>query len=330
MPFITEELWHVVRAEVKAEDWPDSVLAASYPQKGTIDEAAERRFGPVIGIIDAIRNVRGEMNIQPKAEPRVTVAVAEADVLATIQGEAGRIARLARASLEVMAGVSVPAAPQSAVAVGPGFELRVHLAGVLDVAAELARVDKELAKVEGDLTGVDRKLANPSFVQKAPVEVVEKDRARAAELREKRSKLDAHRAMLSGTEANLARREPMENNEMKPVADPAPAAAQPAPAAPPAPAAAPAVEPAPPPAPKAAKPAPPPAPKAAKPAPPKAAKPAAKPAKAKKPVAKKPVAKAKKAPVKKASRKIARKPARKVVARKPAMKVARKLAKKRK
>jgi valyl-tRNA synthetase len=312
MPFITEELWHVLRAEVKAEAWSDAVFSAPYPQKGTIDEPAERRFGPVIGIIDAIRNVRGEMNIQPKAEPRVTIAVSEPDVLATVQGEAARISRLARASLEVMAGTSVPAAPQTAVAVGPGFELRVHLAGVLDVTAELARVDKELAKVEGDLAGIERKLANPSFVQRAPAEVVEKDRARAVELREKRSKLDAHRAMLSGTEANLARRDPMENNEMKPVADVAPVAAQPAAA--PAPVAVPApVEAAPAPAPTAKKPVKK-AAKKAKPVAKKAVKKAAKKAPARKAVkslAKKAVKKATKKAVKPVAKKAAKKPAKK-------------------
>jgi valyl-tRNA synthetase len=238
MPFITEELWHVLRDEVQATAWPDSVLAASYPQKGIVDEAAERTFGSVIGIVDAIRNVRGEMNVPPKAEPRVVIAVSDAQVLATVKGEAARISLLARAKVEVVEGPTAPAAPQTAVAVGPGFELRLHLVGVLDLAAEVARVEKELAKLDQDLAGVERKLGNPSFVQKAPVEVVEKDRARAEELREKRGKLEAHRAMLSGTEANLARRDTMENqNEPTPiteipVAEPTPVQPAPVTAAP--------------------------------------------------------------------------------------------------
>jgi valyl-tRNA synthetase len=300
MPFITEELWHVLRAEISAEGWSDSVFASPYPHKGSVDEAAERSFGPVIGVVDAIRNVRGEMNVPPKAEPRVVIAIADADVLRTVRGEAARIARLARAAVEVVEGPTAPAAPQTAVAVGAGFELRVHLAGVLDLAAESARIEKELAKVDQDLAGIERKLANPEFVQKAPQEVVEKDRARADELREKRGKLEAHRAMLSPTEANLARRDTMENqNEPKPVVEAAPAPVQPTPAP-----VVPEVQ-----------------------APAAAPEPTVKTAAPKKKVARKPAKKAVRKPARKtAAKKAARKPAKKKAAKK-AKKPARKVAK---
>jgi valyl-tRNA synthetase len=198
MPYITEELWAVFRERVGSARWPDSVLAAPYPKAGPIDEAAERGFAPVIGVIDAIRNVRGEMNVPPKAEPRAVVAVADPAVLAVVRGESARIARLARAAIEVVDGASTPASPQSAVAVGPGFEVRVHLAGVVDFAAEEARIAKEIGKVDADLELLQKKLGNPAFVERAPAEVVEKDRARVEELREKRLKLSAHRAMLAG------------------------------------------------------------------------------------------------------------------------------------
>ncbi|MGC3999656.1 MAG: valine--tRNA ligase [Anaeromyxobacter sp.] len=328
MPFITEELWHVLRSHVNASAWADSVFAADYPRTGPVDEAAERRFGPVIGIVDAIRNVRGEMNVPPKAEPRVVIAVADAEALETVRGESARVARLARAAVEVLGGNTAPAAPQTAVAVGPGFELRVHLAGVLDLAAEAARVEKELAKLEQDLAGIEKKLQNPSFVQKAPPEVVEKDRARADELREKRSKLEAHRAMLSGAEPTSDRRDTMENNEQK-----APEAAPAAPtmqsvaaevtekvteaAKPVMAAVASAVEA---------------VVEKVKAAGPKARK-ALKRATAKKPAAKKaakkPVKKAaKKAPAKKAAKKVAKKPAKKVAAKKAVKKPAKKPARK--
>ncbi len=226
MPFITEELWHVLRGEVRADAWADSVLAAAFPRRGEVDEEAERSFGPVLGIIEAIRNIRGEMGIPFKVKlgERAGVEIAVTDRAThalLVGGEIARVHRVAGVERSTLSlGPSTPPVPQSAVGVGPGFEVRVPLAGVIDLAAETARVDKELARVDQDLAGIERKLQNPSFVQKAPAEVVEKDRARAEELREKRGKLDAHRAMLSGSEPNFARRDNMEmQNEQKPTQD---------------------------------------------------------------------------------------------------------------
>jgi valyl-tRNA synthetase len=222
MPFVTEELWQVLRARVAARTWPDSILAARYPATGPVDEAAERRFGPVIGIVDAIRNIRGEMNVPFKvALGDVEIGSLDREAVATVSEEIGRIHRLANVQGAcIRADGSAPARrPASAAAVGAGFEVRVGLAGAIDLAAEAARIDKEIAKLDQELGAVERKLQNPSFVQKAPPEVVEKDRGRADELREKRRKLEAHRAMLSSSEtsANPVRRDSMENqNEQNP------------------------------------------------------------------------------------------------------------------
>jgi valyl-tRNA synthetase len=224
MPFITEELWHHLRGRVRADAWPDSIFAARYPRPGPVDEAAERSFGPVIGIVDAIRNIRGEMNVPFKvALEDVEIGALDREAAATVREELGRIHRLANVKDAKVHADGAPIARRaaSAVAVGAGFEVRVGLAGAVDLAAESARIDKEIAKVDADLAGIEKKLANPSFVQKAPAEVVEKDRARAEELREKRGKLRAHRAMLSATvdssAATSGRREQMENqNEQNP------------------------------------------------------------------------------------------------------------------
>jgi valyl-tRNA synthetase len=235
MPFITEELWHHLRARVRAEAWPDSILAARYPSPGAVDEEAERGFGPVIGIVDAIRNIRGEMNVPFKvAFEDVEIGALGPEAVVTVGQELGRIHRLANVKdARVHADGAPPAKkPASAVAVGAGFELRVGLVGAIDLAGESARIDKEIAKLEADLSGVERKLANPAFVEKAPPEVVEKDRARAEELREKRGKLHAHRAMLSVTmdspTANSGRRAQMENQNEQNPNQPAQPASQPA------------------------------------------------------------------------------------------------------
>jgi valyl-tRNA synthetase len=235
MPFITEELWHHLRARVKADAWPDSIYAASYPRPGPVDEAAERSFGPVIGLVDAVRNIRGEMNVPFKvALEDVEIGSLGREAVAMVREELGRIQRLANVKGAIVHadGAPIEKRPASAVAVGDGFEVRVGLAGAVDVAAESARIDREIAKLNADLAGVEKKLANPAFVEKAPRDVVEKDRARAEELREKRGKLLAHRAMLSATVdspgANPGRRESMENQNEQNPNQPAQPASQPA------------------------------------------------------------------------------------------------------
>jgi valyl-tRNA synthetase len=196
----------VLRRQVGAEGWPDSIMAARYPAAGPADEAADRAFSPVLGIVDAIRNIRGEMGIPYKVAlgqgRPVHVAVADPAVHALLtSGEERRVGRLAGlAGLKVHRGGATPRLAQSAVAVGPGFEVRVPLAGVIDLSAETSRIDKELAKVDADLALLEKKLSNPSFVERAPAEVVAKDRARVEELREARQKLTNHRAMMTGAD----------------------------------------------------------------------------------------------------------------------------------
>jgi valyl-tRNA synthetase len=141
------------------------------------------------------------------------VAVADAATLALLQaGESRRVSRLANVErLQLHLAAATPRVPQSAVGVGSGFEVRVPLAGVIDVAAETARIDKELARTDADLEGIEKKLSNPNFVARAPTEVVEKDRARAEELRTTRQKLINHRAVMTGAD-QPSEEKPMETN----------------------------------------------------------------------------------------------------------------------
>jgi valyl-tRNA synthetase len=197
MPYVTEELWQTLRAQVGLRG-PEFLLQAPYPRPGPVDDGAERSFGPVIGIVDAIRNIRGEMGIPWKTLlPGVQAGALSAEALATVRLEAARIERLSNAPALAFGAAPTAKVPKSAVAVGPGFEVRVPLAGVVDMAAETGRIDKELQKLEAEATGLSKRLGNQAFVAKAPPEVVEKDRARVEELSQKRQKLLAHRAMLA-------------------------------------------------------------------------------------------------------------------------------------
>ncbi|MEY2667531.1 MAG: hypothetical protein RJA59_169, partial [Pseudomonadota bacterium] len=201
MPFVTEELWQMLGQRVGNGRWAPSLLEAPYPERRPVDEAAERSFGPVLGVIEAIRNVRGEMNVPWKTVFQgVEVGGLSAEALATLRSEQGRVERLGNVQGLVLheAGRSAGRRPQCAVSVGDGFEVLVPLAGAVDMAAETARVDKEIARLAAETDGVAKRLANPSFVERAPREVVEEARAHVEELGEKRRKLEAHRALLSG------------------------------------------------------------------------------------------------------------------------------------
>jgi valyl-tRNA synthetase len=221
MPFVTEELWQMLGQRVGDGAWPPSLLEAPYPARRPVDEGAERSFGPVLGVIEAIRNVRGEMNVPWKTVFQgVEVGGLSPEALATLRSEQGRVERLGNVQGLVLHEAGRPAGrrPQCAVAVGDGFEVLIPLAGAVDMAAETARVDKEIARLAAELDGVAKRLANPSFVEKAPPEVVEEARARVLELGDRQGKLEAHRGLLTGAPPQAAPAEP------GPATPPAPAA----------------------------------------------------------------------------------------------------------
>ncbi len=201
MPFVTEELWQMLGQRVGGGAWPASLLEAKYPARRQVDEAAERSFGPVLGVVEAIRNVRGEMSVPWKTPFHgVEVGGLSAEALATLRLEQRRVERLGNAPGLVLHEAGRPAGrrAQCAVSVGDGFEVLIPLAGAVDMAAETARVEKEIAKVAAEVEGVAKRLSNPSFVERAPAEVVEEAKARVVELGEKRRKLEAHRDLLAG------------------------------------------------------------------------------------------------------------------------------------
>ena len=186
LPFLTEELWHRLPGVA-----PDAFLArAEFPEATGEwrDAAAEQEMGPVVAVIEAVRTIRGESNLSPAARFRAVVQSERPGLREALQRASGYVLPLAGlASLDVQR--PGPQPPQSATWVGEGLQVFVPLAGLLDLAEERARLGKELVRVETDLAGLRRKLDNPSFVARAPAEVVEKDRARVAELEQRRVKV---------------------------------------------------------------------------------------------------------------------------------------------
>jgi valyl-tRNA synthetase len=180
MPFITEELWTVTN-----DKRPQLLALTAWPKlAGLTDDEAEAEIGWVIDLVTSIRSVRAEMNIT--AQIPLVLAHASADTAARAERWSEFIKRLARVS----AISTAAAAPQGSVQlVVRGEVAALPLKGVIDLAAERARLDKELAKADADIKRVDAKLANEKFVANAPEEIIEGEKEKREEAEGRRAKI---------------------------------------------------------------------------------------------------------------------------------------------
>jgi valyl-tRNA synthetase len=192
MPFITEEIWQALPMPRPTA----SIMIAPYPRSDAAwsDGEAETRIGQLIEAVTAIRNIRSELGIPPATPVNVRIAA----------NGAGESVRAVESFIKVLAKVSAvellgdgprPHGEPSAVVAGLG-EIFVPLRGVVDPAAVRERLTRDLGKVTKELGGVEAKLARVDFVEKAPVDVVEKERQRASALRDRRVTLERHLTQL--------------------------------------------------------------------------------------------------------------------------------------
>ena len=185
IPFITEELFQQTGErdgqQLITRPWPQ-------PDPSLIDPAADAEMDWVVRLITLVRAVRVEMNVPPGA--RVPLLLKDADE--TAQERLGRhrelIVSLARlASADLLDGPVPKGTVQDAI---EGATVLLPIAEIIDVAAERARLGKEITRLEGEVARVDKKLANASFIAKAPSAVVETERERRSEALAARTRLD--------------------------------------------------------------------------------------------------------------------------------------------
>jgi valyl-tRNA synthetase len=192
MPFVTEEIWQHLRPYSSTICGYQSIMLSPYPQAepGLFDDEAERQMGLIMDLVRGIRNARAEFNVE--AGKRIEAIVVAGDNLGVAESQAGILASLARldpARLRVER--SLAAKPDQAVAVmAGGMECYLPLAGMVDLEAERARLTKEIEGTKVEAQRAEGRLANPAYVDKAPAAVVEKDRARLAELQDKMARLE--------------------------------------------------------------------------------------------------------------------------------------------
>ena len=169
--------------------WPDAASLARY-----VDADAERAIDMVTETVSAIRSTRARYGISPKTELAVAVKAGEADV-ALIEAQRGLIEGMGNtSSLVIAADAEKPA--ESSVSLAPGLEVYIVLSGLVDFDAERDRLQKEQVKLAADAAKLDKKLSNPGFLAKAAPEIVEKDRAKHAEIADKLARVEAQLAEL--------------------------------------------------------------------------------------------------------------------------------------
>ena len=187
MPFITEEIWQ------KLPQNEDSIMVSAFPEyrEAQTNEAIEKEMEVIMEVITGIRNIRGEMNLNPGLKLNVLVKTQNSAIQQTLQDHGGYIRELARVE-QLETGPNIKKPKVSASSVLGEMDLIIPLEGKMDFQEELKRVEKELKKIEKDLIFLDKKLSNPDFVKKAPVDIIEKDEQRKKSLSLKQAKLEIH------------------------------------------------------------------------------------------------------------------------------------------
>jgi valyl-tRNA synthetase len=192
MPFITEELWAIKGLEGEARE--GMLALARWPRLTELEDAeAEAEVGWIVELISEVRSLRAEMNLPAGAEIALVVVGADKSAQARAAHWEDTLKRLAR-----LTGVAfADAAPKSsAQLLVRGVLVALPLEGVIDLAAEAKRLDKEIEKLDGEAKKLEAKLANPGFLAKAEEEVIDEHRERLEAARARIEKLRAARGRL--------------------------------------------------------------------------------------------------------------------------------------
>jgi valyl-tRNA synthetase len=191
MPFITEEIWKHLPVE------GESIVVAAYPQVSEtfVNESVVQDMTLIMDIIRSVRNIRAEMNVPPSRAIHLMIKPTNERAQKILLMNEAYIRRFCNPEkLEIEEGLPVP--EKAVTSILTGCELYLPLTGLIDIDAEIARLQKELKKLDAEVERVEKKLSNPGFIQKAPAEVIEAERAKEKDYKEKRDKVRARIAEL--------------------------------------------------------------------------------------------------------------------------------------
>ncbi|GAB3294998.1 valine--tRNA ligase [Pseudidiomarina andamanensis] len=195
LPFITEAIWQ--RVAPLAGVSGDTIMLQPYPQVQSQQFATARDDMEWLKqVIVAVRNIRGEMNLSPSKPLPVLFKNADDVARKRLEQNTNFLSALAKLESVTFLGAN-DEAPASATALVGRMEIHIPMAGLIDTAAELARLDKAIEKAQKEFDLFTRKLSNENFVSKAPADVIEKERAKQAEAEETLQQLKQQRAKIA-------------------------------------------------------------------------------------------------------------------------------------
>jgi len=187
MPFITEEIWQALPGTKSTP----SIMLADYPEysEDRAFSGAAADMEKVMAVISAIRNIRGEMEVPPSKEIAVILSCGGEESLNLMKHNEGSLISLARVS-DLAMGVGIAKPEDASIQVAGDVQVYVPLKGLVDAEAEIQRLLKEIGKIDKEIELFSKKLQNSSFVDRAPADIVAKEREKLAEVTAKKAVLE--------------------------------------------------------------------------------------------------------------------------------------------
>jgi valyl-tRNA synthetase len=187
VPFVTEEIYH----QLTAADGDGTIVFGPWPEyDGSFEnDELENRLARIQDVVNAIRNIRAEMNVPPGKAADVLIRIEDAELGQILNQYFDHYKVLARIN-NVVIGPDVRKPVMAASAVLPGAEIFMPLEGLINVDAERNRLSKELDNLKGQLEKLSRKLGNADFLANAPADVIERDRVKKQDFEERVEKLN--------------------------------------------------------------------------------------------------------------------------------------------
>ncbi len=205
MPFVTEEIRQKItplKAGImmsKASETEESIMISEYPKALPRDHKSEEDMSYITDVIMGIRTIRGELNILPSLRLHASIRTHSPAVENILKENVQYIKGLAKVD-QIEIGGDIRKPEGSATSLKSSMEIFVPLKGVLNIAGEIDRLKKDNAKLDTNLVSIGKKLFNDDFLQKAPQEIIEKEKAKYEELITMRDKITESIKMLREAE----------------------------------------------------------------------------------------------------------------------------------